>query len=103
MGPAPSEVEVVMSSRRPPSPAAINDFIITPRPVGLSAEELEGRPVAEGDTPVPVTAWVRYPQTADQVEGRVIAHTSRAVLVQYTAHGGATHLVWVWGSAVTKR
>jgi len=28
---------------------------------------------------------------------------SDAVLVQYTTHGGATHSVWVWGSAVSRR
>jgi hypothetical protein len=92
-----------MSSKRPPSSAALNDFITRPTPVGLSQAELEGRPVVEEETPVPVTAWVRYPETAVQVEGRVIAHTSRAVLVQYTTHGGATHSVWVWGSAVSRR
>lgn len=90
-----------MSSKRPPSPAALNDFITRPRPVSLREQELEGRPVVEEETPV--TAWVRYPETAVQVEGRVIAHTSRAVLVQYTTHGGVTDSVWVWGSAVSRR
>ena len=84
--------------------AAVNHVATRPLPISLS--DLERRTSGEGvvtpDEPAKVLAWVRYPETAVQVEGEAIAFNERVVLVRFTTFDGAVHQAWVWRSAVTK-
>lgn len=81
---------------------AVNEFLVRPRPISLSRDELDGQDVVDvaagGDV---VNAWVRYPEVPVQVTGRVVAFTDRAVQIEYQQRDGATHRVWVWSGAVT--
>jgi hypothetical protein len=53
--------------------AAINEAVIRPRPVSLTAAEIGQQSVTDPPVPEAVTAWVRYPETPIRVEGRAIA------------------------------
>ena len=68
------------------------------RPYSLTAAELGGLPAVLASAPTPVRAWVRYPATADQVQGLALAWTPRAVYIEW--EGSGTHRTWVWASAV---
>ncbi|WP_035880143.1 hypothetical protein [Cryobacterium sp. MLB-32] len=70
------------------------------RPYSLTAAELGDLPAALASEPTAVRAWVRYPATADQVHGRALAWTPRAVYVQWESSG--IHRAWVWASAVER-
>ncbi|HEY8590745.1 MAG TPA: hypothetical protein VIL55_14460 [Naasia sp.] len=84
------------------SKEAINEAAIRPRPLSLTQQEAGGE-VREAPEPVAVTAWVRFPEAPIEVEGRAVAWTDRAVLVEFRLHSGAVHKAWVWASAVTRR
>lgn len=84
------------------SQAALNAFLTRPSPISLSEEELGGAPVTRAEEPPPVEAWVRFPETPVRVSGRAVAWTSRAVLVEFVTHEGATRRAWVWASAVDR-
>ena len=89
------------------SDAAVNAFLTRPRPIGLTADELDGQDVTDltvGESAAgeSVRAWVRYPEQVVQVTGRVVAYTDRAVWVEYAHHDGSVHRVWVWAGAVTQ-
>lgn len=83
--------------------AAIDEVVIRPRPVSLSAAEVGAAKVPEAPEPVPVDAWVRFPESAIRVHGRAVAWTDRAVWVEFQLRDGSTHRAWVWASAVTRR
>jgi len=82
----------------------VNEFLIRPAPISLTAREIGAEPteVAEVETPIPVLAWVRFPETAIHVEARAIAWTDRAVWVEFALRDGSTRRAWVWASAVDR-
>lgn len=81
---------------------AVNAFLVRPRPISLTDDELAGQDVVEVPDGEPVQAWVRYSEAHVQVSARVVAYTARAVQVEYTQRDGAVFRVWVWRGAVTK-
>lgn len=85
----------------------VDRAVTRPRPIELSAEELDfdRNPVTEADTPVPATAWVRFHEATIHPEGEVIAWTSRAVKFRWrTGPTDHTYMTaWVWASAVDRR
>jgi len=84
---------------------AVNEVLIRPMPVSLSSAEIGADPSTAPDAPepVPVTAWVRFPETAIQVQGSAVAWNERAVCVEFVLRDGRTLRSWVWASAVTRR
>ncbi|MBT2519100.1 hypothetical protein J7E29_16785 [Streptomyces sp. ISL-90] len=82
---------------------AVNLSVIRPAPISLSVAEI-GTPnvPAEVDHPIPVEAWVRFPEAAIHVRGEAVAWSDRAVWVEFTLHDGSTHRAWVWASAVDR-
>jgi len=80
----------------------VNEFLIRPAPISLSPREVGAERVDEVEQPVPVRAWVRFPETAIRVEGRAVAWTDRAVWVEFTLRDGSTRRAWVWASAVDR-
>lgn len=81
----------------------ITEMLVRPAPITLSPAELNSAadPVESGD-PVPVRAWVRYPETPARIEGRAVAWTSRAVQVEWENAQGQVQRAWVWASAVDR-
>lgn len=75
-----------------------------PEPISLSDQELgkPDSPVRVLEEPIPVDAWVRFPETPVLAEARAVAHTPKAVLVEFDLGDGHTHRCWVWASAVTR-
>jgi len=73
-------------------------------PESLTAKELElsTEPVTRTPVPTPVNAWVRYGKIGINVEGRVVAWTSRAAAVEWDTPQGP-HRAWVWASAVERK
>lgn len=49
--------------------------------------------------PDPVLAWIQFPDRLIELEGRVIAYTDRAVLVEW-GRGQGADCAWVWRDAV---
>ena len=92
-----------MGSRRPPSDEALNEMLTRPRPISLSKDELGTAEPREAVEPVPVEAWVRFPESPIRVSGQALAWTDKAVLVEFQLRSGATHRAWVWASAVERR
>lgn len=84
---------------------AVNAAATRPRPVSLTEQERQasGAGVELPEHPEKVLAWVRYPESAVQVEGEAVAFNERAVLVRFPILGGGHQEAWVWRSAVTKR
>lgn len=82
--------------------SAINDALIRPKPISLSEREVGGD-ITSAETPVPVAAWVRFPESAVRVNGRAVAWTKRAVWVEFSVRDGSTTRAWVWASAVDRR
>jgi hypothetical protein len=82
--------------------SAINEAVTRPTPISLSPAEIGGH-VTDAVDGLPVTAWVRFPETPIQVEGKAVAWTDRAVWVEFTMHNGRTLRAWVWASAVKRR
>lgn len=73
-------------------------------PTSLTKEELEldEQPLTRTPSPQPVTAWVRYGETAVKVDGLLVAWTPRAVAVRWETPGGE-HRAWLWSSATRPR
>ena len=71
-------------------------------PLSLTDAELDLKvqPLTKTPIPQPVRAWVRYGDTALQVDGRVVAWTPRAVAVEWKTPAGDIHRAWLWSSAV---
>ena len=82
----------------------INQMVTRPQPISLSDLELDKdhQPVRTPSTPVPVWAWVRFPEAPIRASGRAIAWTDRAVLVEWEDADGRTYRAWVWASAVER-
>lgn len=83
---------------------AVDEAVIRPIPRGLTDAELdlEHNRVTQPAVPVPVRAWVAYEAAVIRPECEAIAWTSRAVHLRIRMASGATHLVWVWASAVDR-
>lgn len=83
----------------------INELLLRPCPISLSSDEIgaDSLSTPNTQTPVPVTAWVRFPETAIRVKGHAIGWTDRAVHVEFTLRDGRSLRSWVWRGAVTKR
>ncbi|TJY67634.1 hypothetical protein E4J89_14100 [Arthrobacter sp. CAU 1506] len=73
-------------------------------PLSLTPEELdlEHRHVTRVVPGVPVWAWIRFPGSAELVQGEAFGWTSRAVEVAWQ-DGGNRRVTWVWASAVQRR
>ena len=84
---------------------AIDHVMARPQPLSLSDEELdkEHSSVTAAKVPIPVKAWVRYPETAVRASGRALAWTNRAVFVEWDTPGGGVARAWVWASAVERQ
>jgi hypothetical protein len=80
----------------------LNEFLVRARPLSLSADEI-GEGVRDAAEPLPVQAWVRFPEHAIQVRGEAVAWNDRAVWVEFRMLSGATFRAWVWASAVRAR
>lgn len=82
----------------------IEEVAIRPQPVSLSDDELdvERHPVRRGREPLPVRAWVRYPETVVDVRAEAIEWTDRAVHLRWIAPDGSRRQAWVWASAVRR-
>lgn len=65
-------------------------------------EAARGGPEYDLPSPDPVYAWVQFADRILEVEARVLAHTERAVLVEW-GFGQAADCAWVWRDAVTPR
>lgn len=48
----------------------------------------------EVENPIPVEAWVRFPETEIHVRGKAVAWSARAVWVEFILHDGSTHRAW---------
>jgi hypothetical protein len=99
------------SNRRYPSHTVagidrhIEQVLTRAQPISLSEAELDKehlKPVVP-PAPIAVRAWVRYPETAILADGRAIAWTSKAVLVEWDISGGGVARAWVWASAVERK
>jgi hypothetical protein len=73
-------------------------------PISLTPEELDFDrfPASIGIPALPVRAWIRFPGTAELVEGTASMWTSRAVRVDWQ-DGAVRRSTWVWASAVHRR
>lgn len=91
-----------MSSRRGPTDERINDLLTVPRPISLSDLERGDLPVTTAPEPIPVGAWVRFPESPVFVHGRAVEWTDRAVRVEWTTASGRNYSAWVWASAVKR-
>jgi hypothetical protein len=80
----------------------VNEAVTRPMPISLSDRELGPTPPRPAEQPIPVRAWVRFPETPIQVTGNAVAWTDRAVWVEFTMRNGATLRAWVWASAVER-
>lgn len=100
----------VGTNRRYPSRVAddiaerVPQAVSRPRPVSLSAEELDkdNTRVTTAPEPIPVRAWVRYPETPVRTIAQAIAWTPRAVLIEWHDPVGGATRAWVWASAVER-
>lgn len=95
------------TNRRYPSapsgpPAA--PAVIQARPIGLTDDELDKtrQRLRHATTPIPIRAWVRYPEAATQVVGFALAWTRRAVYIEWQLPAGGIERLWVWASAVER-
>lgn len=61
-----------------------------------------GGPEVDLPVPDPVLAWVQFPDRILEIEARVLAHTKRAVLVEW-GFGQAADCAWIWRDAVRPR
>jgi hypothetical protein len=73
-------------------------------PIGLTAEELDfGHYPASTTVPgIPVRAWIRFPSSAELVDGEVFTWTAKAAQVVWF-DGPLRRATWVWAGAVTRR
>lgn len=82
----------------------ITEMQIQPKPVSLSPEEIdvENDPATKASKPIPIRAWVRYPETVVRIEGKAVEWTSRAVRIEWINANGETRSTWVWASSVDR-
>ena len=75
-----------------------------PEPISLTDAELDKAHtrVTEAHEPIPVRAWVRFPERPVHANGRAVAWTNRAVLIEWETPDGRTVRAWVWASAVER-
>jgi hypothetical protein len=74
------------------------------RPVSLRGEQLAGAPVAAAREPIPVLAWITWPDgTQEQIRGTATEWTSRAVHVRWRTGHRVEHEAWVWAGAVQRQ
>jgi hypothetical protein len=74
------------------------------RPVSLRGEQLAGDPVTPAREPIPVRAWITWPDgTQEQIEATATEWTSRAVHVRWKVGHRIEHEAWVWANAVQRR
>ena len=71
-----------------------------PQTLGREELALDRLPLTKPPRPLPVRAWVRYPDGPLEVDAEAVAWTSRAVAVRWLA-GEVAHKAWVWSSAVS--
>lgn len=62
-------------------------------------EAARGGPEVDLPVPDPVVAWLQFSVRILEVEARVLAHTDRAVLVEW-GFGQGADCAWVWRDAV---
>lgn len=84
------------------SDAVVVESATRPVPISLGERELGDARVREAREPIPVEAWVRFPEIPVLVHGVAKAWTDRAVLVEWTMRNGQQLRAWVWASAVTR-
>lgn len=73
------------------------------RPQSLRGEQLAGDPVTAAREPIPVLAWVTWPDgRPEQIRGFATEWTSRAVHVRWKAGHRIEHEAWVWANAVQR-
>ncbi|MHA6695604.1 hypothetical protein [Homoserinimonas sp. A520] len=84
---------------------AIEAVTVRAKPISLSDAELdlEHHPPRRAAQPIPVRAWVRFPENAIQPDAEAIAWTDKAVQVRWTGHANEVYTAWVWASAVERR
>ena len=82
----------------------IEEAVIRPQPIGLTDAELDlaHHPITEAQTPIPVRAYLRFPEAVIRPECVVIAWTDRAVKLRVTMRNSTATDVWVWASAVER-
>lgn len=82
----------------------LNDFVTRPQPISLSDRELdaEHQQPTVAEQPIPVRAWVRFPETPIRTTGWAVAWTERAVLVEWEDGDGRPYRAWVWANAVER-
>lgn len=73
------------------------DRWVTGQAISLS-EAAYGGPVCDPAAPDPVHAWITFHDGSHEVEARVLAHTERAVLVEW-GFGQGADCAWVWRDA----
>jgi hypothetical protein len=83
----------------------IDQVAVRPQPISLTDDELdkERSTVRAAAEPIPVVAWVRFPETPIRAEARAVAWTDRAVLIEWEHADGRTLRCWVWASAVQRQ
>lgn len=64
--------------------------------------QLDVYPLTRDPRPSTVTAWIRYPAAAVQLEAEAVAWTPRAVALRWPGPDDQEHRAWVWASAVDK-
>ena len=98
------------SNRRYPNRTAadidrrIEQVVTRPEPASLSDAELDkpNSKVTAATEPIPVRAWVRFPEAPIRATARALAWTDRAVLVEWETADRRTVRAWVWASAVER-
>ena len=75
------------------------------RPVSLTAAELDAtrHPVTEATEPIPVRAWVGFPEVSVHPDAEAIAWNDHAVQICWTQRSGVVQPAWVRASAVERR
>lgn len=86
-------------------PAKVNreleELLSRPQPISLSEVELDGadQTAITPARPIPVLAFIRFPEQAVPIDAIVIRYTPRCLLIEYETRAGAVHQVWIWSSA----
>lgn len=82
----------------------IAEAMIRPRPISLSAEELDvaNDPPWHLKEPIAVRSFVRYPETVVDVVAEAFECNHRGVHVRWTAPDGSKRDAWVYAGAVKR-
>lgn len=73
------------------------------QPISLMPETIGADPVRRAPVPIPVRAWVPYPDLRHHaVEAHAIEWTRKAVRITWTDSWGDPQDAWVWAQAVTR-